>query len=356
MVLLVGCAPPKWIEETYSKSPTYLPTSISSPQPVEPTSSISLGLSGEQIATLNSLQKIDDYPLYTMHYAGSYSQIDIPSAVNNFKLSWKYENSSQISPDWGCSIFVAFADASNIYFGRNFDWEFSPALLLYNNPPDGYASVSIVDIAYLGFNENQVMSLLDLPLDDRKPLLRAPTIPFDGMNERGLAIGMAAVPNGELIHDPKKETIGSLHIMRQILDKAASVGEAIAILSRYNIEFEPGPALHYLMADSSGEAVLVEFHGDQMHLIYNENPWHQATNFLVSKVEESQGYCTRYDIISDEMLETGGRLTPASALDLLAKVSQINTQWSVLYHMGSGKIDVVMGNNFNQPYQFQLNP
>ena len=36
--------------------------------------------------------------------------------------------------------------------------------------------------------------------------------------------------------------------------------KALAILDRYNIDFQGGPALHYLVADRSGEAALVEFY------------------------------------------------------------------------------------------------
>jgi hypothetical protein len=93
-----------------------------------------------------------------------------------------------------------------------------------------------------------------------------------------------------------------------------------------------------------------------MHLLPTENPWHHATNFLVSSVDKPQGICSRYDKITNEMQKTGGRLTLDSAFELLADVTQINTQWSVLYQMSSGKIDVAMGKNFDQDYQFQLIP
>jgi hypothetical protein len=353
---LVSCATPSDIKSPNPEQALFLPTSKSSPRPAEPTPSSPIGLPENQIATLSSLQKIDNFPLYTMHYSGSYSQFELPSGANN-REPWRvYEDSSETSTDWACSLFAAFADTKNMYFGRNFDWEFSPALLLFTDPPDGYASVSMVDIAYLGFSDEQVRSLTDLPLIDLKPLLRAPNWPFDGMNEHGVAIGMAAVPPGDMRPDPKKETIGSLQIMRQILDKAANVDQAITILDSFNIDFGAGPALHYLIADSSGEAFLVEFYAGQIHLIPTENPWHQATNFLFSSVDDPQGQCRRYDTISNELLREGGRLIPNSALELLSSVSQINTQWSILYHMVSGKIEVVMGKRFNQPYQLQLIP
>lgn len=100
---------------------------------------------------------------------------------------------------------------------------------------------------------------MDLPLAARTPLLYAPFLPFDGINEHGLAIGMAAVPGSDMLYDPAKEEIGSLAVMRVILDRARTVEEAVLILSDYNIDMEGGPPLHYLIADRSGQAVLVEF-------------------------------------------------------------------------------------------------
>ena len=52
----------------------------------------------------------------------------------------------------------------------------------------------MVDIEYLGFGGNRSKDLTSLTLGQRQELLIAPSLPFDGMNERGLAVAMAAVP------------------------------------------------------------------------------------------------------------------------------------------------------------------
>ena len=46
------------------------------------------------------------------------------------------------------------------------------------------------------------------------------------MNERGVAVAMAAVPDART---PDGRAVGSLGVMRQVLDRAASVAEAVAI-------------------------------------------------------------------------------------------------------------------------------
>ena len=199
-------------------------------------------------------------------------------------------------------------------------------------------------------------NLHELELAELAPLLDAPNWPFDGMNEAGLAIGMAAVPSAQMDLDPEKSSIGSLEIMRRILDDAANIHEAVSIMESYNIDFRGGPDLHYLIADQSGEAILVEFFEGEMRIIPNDNPWHLATNFLTSSMKSTQEQCARYDKISDTMMETGGNLSSSSASELLSNVSQNNTQWSVVYNLQSGIIQVTMDRQFDQIHKFQLIP
>jgi hypothetical protein len=307
------------------------------------------GLSPDELATLNSLKQVDDYPLYTMHYYASYAQG--PSAQPEGS-GWA---SSSLPAAWACSLLAALGDPESLLYGRNFDWEFSPALLLFADPPDGYASVSMVDIAYLGFGGAVSSKVADLPLEELRGLLAAPLLPFDGMNEHGLAVGMAAVPPGDMRPDPGKETIGSLGVIREMLDHARSVDEAVDILDGYNIDFEGGPPLHYLLADRTGHAVLVEFYQGERILFPNEGPWHQATNFLRAAVEPSTaGQCSRYDLIHQRLEGADGRLTAAEAMSLLAEVAQPHTQWSIVYGLSTGEVQVVMGQEYDEVHALSI--
>jgi predicted choloylglycine hydrolase len=168
------------------------------------------------------------------------------------------------------------------------------------------------------------------------------------MNERGLAVGMAAVPDGEMQSDPQKPNIGQLRVIREILDHAATVAEAVEILGAYNIDMSEVP-IHYLVASAAGEAALVEFYRGEMVVTHNSEPWHAATNFLVASTNGNPaGQCPRYDRIQGRMDEAQGLLTSADAFDLLGEVSQDNTQWSVVYNMKSGAVQIVMGRQYEQ--------
>ncbi len=140
-----------------------------------------------------------------------------------------------------------------------------------------------------------------------------------------------------------------------MLDHARGVDEAVAILESHNVDFEGGPPVHYLMADATRKSVLVEFYRGEMNIIENEQPWHLATNFLLSSVDDPQdGNCWRYDTIDARLNETQGRLDSKSAMDLLAEVSQDITQWSVVYQMAQGEVSVAMGRDYAQVYDFKM--
>ena len=356
-ILLAGCTtPPSTPAPSKAMPPEATPFEASSlPTPTPTVAPGDRALSDDEIATLTSLEQLDDFPLYTMRYVGIY-----PSPITTANTNLHSAETADLLPlnacqaAWGCSLFATLGDPGGRLYGRNFDWRFSPALLLFTDPPDGYASVSMVDIEYLGFGEGRAENLTGSPLDDLRALLDAPALPFDGMNEQGLAIGMAAVPPGEMRPDPNKKTTDQLGIMREILDHAGTVDEAVDILGSYNVDMGSVP-VHYLVASAAGDSALVEFYQGKMVVFRNEDPWQLATNFLLASTGgHAQGQCPRYDRISQRLQETGGRLSIQDALSLLAGVSQggpqaqSSTQWSVVYDMTAGDVHIVMGQKYGE--------
>ena len=326
-------------------APSPRPAPSQTPTLKAPEGGIVEWLSEAEATSLRSLQQVDDFPLYIMHHYGEY-----PARAGSGAPP------DDTGPSWACSLFATLAAGQEMLYGRNFDWGFSPALLLFAHPPDGYASVSMVDIAYL-LDRSQVRTLMDLPLAERAPLLEAVYFPFDGMNDHGLTIGMAAVASSRMPHDPGRETIGSLGVIRELLDHARDVDEAVEIMGRYNLSMEGGPSIHYLIADRSGRAVLVEFDGGQMHVLPNKDPWHAATNHLRNQVEgDDDRGCWRYRAIQEQLAGSQGKLSSEEAMSLLQEVSQVGTQWSVVYGISSGEVQVSLGREYESVHRFEIAP
>ncbi len=323
--------------------PTETPQANESTSEVDPNQAFTKA----ETATLNSLEQVDDHPLYTMRFFGPYPQQARSIEFADLSRTGNMAAQESCQLNWGCSLFVALRDEANRLYGRNFDWRFSPALLLFTDPPDAYASVSMVDIQYLGFEGNRSKNIASLPLEERRALLDAPFLPFDGMNEKGLVVGMAAVPEQKMPSDPQKKTIGELGAIREILDHAGTVDEAISILGNYNIDMSSVP-IHYLIASASGDSALVEFYQGALVVFRNETTWQVATNFLVASTNgESQGQCWRYDRINQSLKELEGQISQKDALHLLEDVAQDSTQWSIVYHMTSGDVGIIMGRKYS---------
>ncbi len=272
---------------------------------------------GEAARTLASLRRVDDLPLYEMTYVGAYD----PTAGTD---------ATRPAEPFGCSLFVAAGDPARPLFARNFDWDPNPALVLHADPPDGYASLSLVDISYLGVGAD--------PAGDRR-LLDAPLLPFDGMNERGLAIGLAADDGARADPVPGRPTVGSVRIQRLVLDRAATVDEALALFGRHNLDFSGGPALHYLIADASGASAVVEFVDGRMRVERGHAAWRALTNVPVVGVPEQRRRADhRYGRIAAALDRAGGTVDPAAAARLLAEVRQPHTRWSVVYDLRRGEV------------------
>ncbi|MBO4209552.1 linear amide C-N hydrolase [Micromonospora echinofusca] len=283
--------------------------------------------------TLASLRRVDDLPLYEMTYTGDY---DPTTGLDPAPTS-----------PFGCSLFVASGDRDRPLFARNFDWDPHPAMLLRTDPPDGYASVSVVDLHYLGID--------GAPQPGDRRLLDAPLLPFDGMNERGLAIGLAADDTATATPEPGKPKVGSVRIQRLVLDQAATVDEAVAIFGRYNLDFEGGPPLHYLLADASGASAVVEFVDGRMRVQRGTGPWQALTNVPVIGVPADKLRTDRrYATIEAALTRSGGRADATAALGILTDVAQSHTRWSVTYELRTGAVRLVAGQRWAKTYQFQL--
>jgi hypothetical protein len=299
------------------------------------------------------LWKIDDHPLYVMRYAGDYG-FDEYLKTGEYPRWESRQSEEAVEEAWGCTVFAALGEGGERLLGRNFDWYADhPVLLLFTDPPRGYASVSMVDLWYLGYTGK------DIGLDEREALARAPYLPFDGMNEKGVAMGLMALPYGDGMRDPALRTLEDLELVRLVLDYAASVEEAIDLLEGYNVRFEGGIPLHYLVADAGGDSAVIEYVSGELRVLRHEQPWQVATNFILS-VEQPVGAassCPRYNTAYQTLQDSHGSLTSPHALDLLASTSQSGdfpTIWSAVYNLTTGEISIVIDRNYAQVYTFQL--
>jgi hypothetical protein len=298
--------------------------------------------------TLPTLEKLDDYPFYSMTYKGDYGLDDFlaDEAENNRDFS-NFDGKKLLKgdpinvniSDAGSMSFSAKNEQQERIYGRIFEFTDSPSLLLRTNPENGYASISMVSLMFMGYSKEK-------GLEPRSMILVSPYFPLDGMNEKGLVVSIQVVPKLNSLM-----TLPASSVVRLLLDKAATVNEAISLVETYNVNFSFNMAVHYLIADKSGNTALIEYRDNKMNVVKTDEPYHIATN------EVSHN---RYDIVEEHLSNTQGIISDDDAMQLLDDAKTINhpmkltPAWSVVYNQEKLTAEVCIGRNFQQKYEFAI--
>jgi len=293
-----------------------------------------------------TVTEIDDYPLFTLDYSSDYG-FDEYLRTGDIPID---DSDNSTNGDFHCTCFSAFG-GNNRLLGRNYDWsDHSTYFILFTDPPDGYSSVSTVDLSFFAYAHDKSPAFSG----NQNTLCTLPYYPFDGMNEKGVAVGMNALDEARAPYDPSKVTIGELQLIRLVLDYAGSTQEAVALAGQYNIRIG-NPPIHYLIADSSGHSVIIEFVDERMEVMDNADPWQVTTNFIITGlIDPRNAPCWRYRSAYESLNGKNGALSESEAVSLLGDVSQPITRWSAVFNLKRGRLQVAMGRDYDDPHHFAV--
>lgn len=265
---------------------------------------------------------------------------------------------------FGCTTFNAVTPEGDAVFARNYDYMDSPGMTVWTDPEDGYASVSTVSLYFLGYGgnflpESFVTSLLTL---------LAPYMPVDGMNEKGLSIGVLELETPETFQQTDKKDITTTAMIRTVLDNAATVDEAIEIFNMYDMHdlLGGGCTYHYQVADANGDTAIIEYvNGETTVLRPDETGTLAATNFWLSEgVDDPDGIGhDRYETVLNMLSDKNYCITENEAMNILEATHLedamlhgylCSTLWSVVYNNDDRTFDVCAMYDYDNVYSFSV--
>lgn len=258
---------------------------------------------------------------------------------------------------FACST-IAVADANdNQYFGRNFDWKKSNAMIVISRPTEDYASISTVNMDFI-----EVSSLASVAMEfsDELKTMAAIYAPLDGMNEKGLTVAVNMIEDTDTINqNTQKPDITTTTAVRLLLNKAANVDEAIELLQSYDLHASMGWMVHFAISDQAGNSVVVEYIKNDMVVINTPI----VTNFYLAEgdkkdVGSSQSH-ERF-ILLENQLQASGTLSLEEIKNSLDRVSKDNfnefesTEWSIIFNKTTGEVRYYHRENYDRSYRYQL--
>ena len=281
----------------------------------------------EQWATIKTLRPVDSGGyLYEMNYTADYKldevlalgasdMFDIITGIKNVILPKSQYNFpfyiANTSLGLGCTCFSAAAEDGGYILGRNYDFPpMDDHIMIIHTPQVKDANGKIVRHAVVGCADlSPVTNLITEERgyqDDKMKefVLYSPYFILDGINDAGLMCGLMVLEYDGVFQkakDGQKDLLNVL-IPRLILDKCATVREATDLISSYAVQtmfaVNPNPMycidMHFVIADSTGDRVVVEWVGDDIKIMHadsedlyerqgNNANYVLSTNFYLSK-------------------------------------------------------------------------
>lgn len=321
------------------------------------------GIFFNEVNAFFSFKKQDDY-IYSIIYKNDYffdeflqTGAKTDSELKDFIIK-KLLHGLPIDftlPDYGCSSFVATTENGDQTFARNLDIDFAPIMVVKTKPKNAYSSISMVNLSALGFSlDYQPTSILDKLL-----CLATPYIPFDGMNEKGVAICVNMVNGSAICQDTDKIDITTTTLIRLVLDYADSTKKAVELIKEYDLFDSTGGPYHFLISDKSGDSVVVEYYNNEIQVIENQKI---LTNHAVNKFEDTTSTFLetfeRYNAIKKTLDFNNGTLTTEQSQNLLSEVALSwengGTLYSAIYNLNKSELQFVFKNQTEKPYKFSL--
>lgn len=325
------------------------------------------------LGALQSLKAVEGFNhVYTVEYDGDYlldsliaanikTDVELVQYLTTNIPSWKLAKESGIPltinvPGAGCSSVAAnnAGPAGGKIFGRNFDYTDGSAMIIHTMPYKGYESVST---SYPMFVTQKLFWEPTNQVESDAVVLGLIYAPLDGMNERGLYVSILQLDKETTNQtDPNKNDVTTTVAVRYLLDKAASVDEALQMLGNFNMHNVFGTAYHYAIADNSGKSVVVEYINNEMKVTETK----VVTNHYLTPNSGMPGPKAgdqRYETAMHAGNNCNWNITPVKMRDILQAVSVKNTHsdgsihrtiWSAVYEPNSNKVTYYFRNDYTK--------
>ena len=320
----------------------------------------------EQKASIATIKDLDNGRFYVMDYTADY-KLDkmLEQNVNSVDTMLAFVGRELLGgskPGYGninagCSAFAGRTEEGKPIYGRNFDYKMKmTAVLVRTAPKDGYRSIGMADAGWVGYD----IGALNDGKSDLSATVAMPYLIMDGLNEKGLAVSVLKLDGKPTHQRTGKPQITTTAALRLMLDKAATVDEALALLKKYDMNSSMETAnFHFLLSDAGGKNVVLEYTIDDMTVVDSN---YVANHYLAPKMHGLGHAYDRFAVLDSAVKFKKSVFTPFEAMSLLALVSQPETeeatsmtQWSVVYNLQDLAAQVAIRRNYDKLFNFTLN-
>lgn len=253
-------------------------------------------------------------------------------------------------PVYSCTTFFISRDGQ-LVFGRNYDWITDAGMVCTNlksisktSMPTQHGSTISWVSKYGSVTFNQY----------------GKEFPTGGMNEKGLVVELMWLDETRYPSADERPAVGVLQWIQYQLDNCSTIDEVIATDKKLRIAAIGTTPLHYLIADTTGNAATIEFldgkmvvhKGNDLSIPVLTNSIYAESVKTFNKIAATAGTTPfadgnnsleRFEQACNmvKQFKAATNVKPATdyAFDILSKVAQGSfTKWSIVYDLTNKKV------------------
>lgn len=295
--------------------------------------------------TLDSIRKVGN--LYTVNYHGDYEE----------RLQWlndyHLKKAAGLSTPSICSLFATCTTSGEPLLGRNLDRRDIPVLARFA-APGKYASFALSPSIEVHLQD--VLNTQPTEIQKNNFLFALPFYPTDGINEKGLAIGIAGAPLRRVKRSETRQPMFVLLFIRRVLDNCQNVEETARFAETRSLYDRAIDTIshHFLVTDANGNWLVIDYPDGNLRLTRGQGKAVARTNHFLDGGPSSADTRTsfsRYDKLHEALNSPKPLASDSEAMALLKRVCD-NTAWSVVYESRVRRGLLAVRENYRTQYRF----
>lgn len=230
---------------------------------------------------------------------------------------------------YGCTIFNTKSSKNLSLVGRSFDWSGESGRI--NFIPSTSHNNAVILLSQSDVN-----------------------MPYEGMNDKGLFVGISAVPNTSTPLNLFKPIRKSLEMVKIVLQQASTIDEVIDLFSKQTIvfgHFLGNPLVHFKIVDKNANTVVIEFVNNKIEIIKDNKIMtnHYLSNNALGS--DSKSSFERFNIVANSIKKKSHTID--EVFEILEKVSQEDTLWSTVYDLTNQRVYIKFKNSNRESFNLK---
>ena len=302
---------------------------------------------GADERTIQSIQKVDTF--FTITYHREYEE----------RLQWLNDyhmnKAAEIDKSRSCSLFVTTTASDVPIMGRNFDRLKETPVLAKFSPPGKYSS-----FAFSPFSEVHIKNVVKkAPPTEVQADAFLTALPFyatDGINEKGLVIGLAGAPVRKIKSSTDLQSMFVLLFIRHVLDNFQSVDQVAEFAETVSLYDRSISTIshHFMVLDSTENWLVIDYPNGSLRLTRgSQEPQYRTNHFLDGgpALPEAPTSFNRFNKLHNKLNTSEKLQSTFEAMELLKQVRS-GTAWSVVYEPHTKSGFLAAKENYRKLYRF----